>query len=130
MSFHFVNLVTISPISFYHILPLSNNLNSVNLSIFHLLIVIVTTYFVWSMFCTYNVVFDSRRCSVAPFNADQSARTSFFADKDSVATPHQLPRLRVIDTDKASSSTATSSTTPSDIHSAVVDPSSSILEPR
>jgi len=31
----------------------------------------------------------------------------------SVATPHQLQRLRVIDTDKASSSTATSSTTPS-----------------
>jgi hypothetical protein len=48
-----------------------------------------------------------------------------FIEPDSVAAPGQ-----VIDPDKSSSTTATSYTTALDIHSAAVDPSSSIQEPR
>jgi len=58
-----------------------------------------------------------------------------FIDLDSAGAPNEVKRPRVIDPDKASSSNwsseaATSFTTPSDIHSAAADPSSSILEPR
>jgi len=58
-----------------------------------------------------------------------------FIDLDSAVAPNEVKRPRVIDPDKPSSSNwsseaATSFTTPSDIHSAAADPSSSILEPR
>jgi hypothetical protein len=53
-----------------------------------------------------------------------------FIDLDSVAAPGQVKRGKVIDPDKSSSTTATSSTAALDIYSAAADPSSSILEPR
>jgi hypothetical protein len=54
-----------------------------------------------------------------------------FIDLDAAGAAHQLKRGRVIDPDRTSSSAASSSTTPSDVHSAAADPNaSSILEPR
>jgi hypothetical protein len=53
-----------------------------------------------------------------------------FIDLDTAGAPHQLKRGRVTDPDNTSSSAATSSTTPSVIHSVAADPSSGTLEPR
>jgi len=53
-----------------------------------------------------------------------------FINLASVSVSDRVKRGRGIDPDKTSSSTATLSTTPSDIHSSAVDPSSIILEPR
>eukprot|EP00253_Pinus_taeda_P031452 PITA_31452 len=59
-----------------------------------------------------------------------SPRKPAFVDLDGLGTRHQDKRRRVIDGDKTSSSAATSSTTPSEIHSVAADPSSGPLEPR
>eukprot|EP00253_Pinus_taeda_P013193 PITA_13193 len=53
-----------------------------------------------------------------------------FIDLDIAGGPHKAKRGKVIDPDKTSSSTATTSTTPSEIHSVAADPSSGTLEPR
>jgi serine/threonine protein kinase len=54
-----------------------------------------------------------------------------FIDLDAAGAAQQLKRGRIIDPERTSSSAATSSTTPSEIHSAAADPNaSSILEPR
>eukprot|EP00253_Pinus_taeda_P024522 PITA_24522 len=59
-----------------------------------------------------------------------SPRKPAFVDVDGVGTRDHVKRGKMIEPDRTSSSAATSSTTPSDIHSAAADPSSSILEPR
>lgn len=53
-----------------------------------------------------------------------------FIDVDNVAKSHQLQRPRVVDPDKASSSTAIPSNKHSDSGSGAVDSSSDTLEPR